>query len=187
MIDVARFDCVMSKSLATTTTVILCFLVAFLLAMVALFWWIGARTGWPAHVVKLGAAVSLLLTASFATGVFFSWAYAPRVVAVDGATITVDRLLSPIVIPLATVKGLRPVTAQDFAGTIRTMGSDGLFARIGRFHSPALGNFRMYLTDGADAVLVEADERYVLSPAGSERFIAAVRAGMAPAPVGGDG
>ena len=70
------------------------------------------------------------------------------------------------------------------------MGSGGLFAQIGRFHSPALGNFRMYLTDQDDAVLVHTDERFVISPADSGRFVAealtrkALRA--APQPTGGE-
>ncbi len=138
--DLLRFDCVMSKSLATTTTAILCFLGVFLIAMVILFVWIGARTGWPSHVVKLAIIVNLLLALCFGAGIFFSYAYAPRSIELSQQTITVNRILAPISIPLATIKGLRKVAPEEFKGTIRTMGSDGLFARIGRFHSPWLGN-----------------------------------------------
>jgi hypothetical protein len=162
--------------LTTTTTAILCFLGLFLVAMVILFVWIGARTGWPSHVVKLGIAVVVLLALSFGTAVFFSFAYAPRSITVSDEVITVERVLSPITVEIADITVVRKVAPEEFKGTIRTMGSDGLFARIGRFHSPALGNYRMYLTNGDDAVLIDSGERLIVSPEGSERFIVEVLA-----------
>lgn len=182
--NVLPFDCVMSKSLTTTTTVILSFLGIFLIGLVILFVWIGMRTGWPSHVVKLGVIVNVLLALIFGVTVFFSYAYAPQSILLSQDSITVKRLLSPITIPISTIKGLRKVAPEEFKGTIRTMGSDGLFARIGRFHSPRLGNYRMYLTDGSDAVLIEAEKRFVLSPSDSDRFITEVRARMASTPSG---
>ena len=183
--DVLRFDCAMDKTMATTTTMILGFLAVFLVAMVVLFVWIGIRTGWPSHVVRMAVIFCTGLFLVFFAAAFFSYALSPRSVVLTGDTIVVDRILGEIAIPIAEVRNARRVSPEEFAGVIRTMGSDGLFARIGKFHSPTLGNFRMYLTDRAEAVLVDADERFILSPSDSGRFISELlmrRALIAPIP-----
>jgi hypothetical protein len=56
-----------------------------------------------------------------------------------------------------------------------------MFAQIGNFHSPALGNFRMYLSDEADGVVLDARERFVLSPHPAPAFVFEVAARLSRA------
>jgi hypothetical protein len=124
--------------------------------------------------VAVGTIVTLLIG-----GVtLFCYLYAPRAYLVSRQEVVIQRPLQPIAIPLADIKDVRTVAPGEFQGTLRTFGSDGLFARIGHFHSPALGNFRMYATDTDKAVLIDTAERFVLTPSDPARFAAEVRARM---------
>ena len=170
-----RFDAVMSRSLTISTLALLIFLALVVVGIWVMFVWIGQRIGWPPFFTRTTLVVGSGVTLVIVGAVLLSYLYAPRSYVVSGEAITVDRPLQPLTIPLAEISEVRPLASEAFKGTIRTFGSDGLFARIGRFHSPKLGNFRMYATNSDDAVLVDAAERFVLTPSDREKFITEVR------------
>jgi hypothetical protein len=168
------FACVMSRSLLISTVVLLGVLVVVVGGMVGLFVWIGARAGWPGHFVKLAAIVLPITGLGILAVGLFSYLYSPTGYRVDARAITIVRSLSPVTIPLAEVKSIRKLVPGDLNGTLKTMGSDGLFGRIGYFHSPALGSFRMYTRGGDELLVVDAAERYVIAPVPADSFIATV-------------
>jgi hypothetical protein len=173
-----RFQCVLSHGSAVATGVLLGVLGLVAIGMVVLFLWVGARTGWPAPV-KWSTLIPGLVILLLAAVVAGTWAYSPRAVVISAESVAVERLVSPVVIPLASISSVRLAAAGDFRGTLRTFGSSGLWGSMGHFHSPALGNFRMYSTDMADAVIVDAGERFVLTPHEKVRFVAALQQRLA--------
>jgi hypothetical protein len=97
--------------------------------------------------------------------------YAPRAFLIHSEGIIIDRMVSPILVAWDQVKTIREVTPEEFSGTIRVFGNGGLFGRVGTYRSKLLGNFRMYLTNEVDAVLIDANERYVISPHPAGGFV----------------
>jgi PH (Pleckstrin Homology) domain-containing protein len=179
VVIVSRFECPMSRSLTITTVALLAFLVLLLGGVAAIFWWAGRRSGWPSALVWVGA-LSVGVTALFTLGVVcFTWLLSPRSVVITDDAVVVQRPLWPIEIPLGEIRSVRLLSRGDLARSIRTAGAAGMFAQIGRFHSPALGNFRMYLRNEADGVVIEAGERFVLSPHPADRFVQELAARLA--------
>ena len=170
-----RFESVLSRAFALTTWLSVGGVVLIIAAITAVLIWTGFRSGWPTHVRLIAILVPSVLTVLVGGPFALTWAYSPRAVVVSEDAVTIERIAEDIVIPFRQIREVRPLTKEDFRGTIRTFGAGGPFGRIGHFHSPALGNFRMYVTDMADAVIIDAEHRYVLSPRNRERFIALVR------------
>jgi hypothetical protein len=174
--ETARFECVVSKSLATTTTIILVALVLVVVFMLMLFLWIGGRTGWPGHLKTIAIATNTFFFVAVASAITFSYLLSPKWIGLSSQAVIIHRALWPIKIPLKDISSIRRVDPSELKGTIKTMGSDGLFARIGHFHSKKLGNFRMYSTNSSRAVLIDTDERFVISPERTDDFIRDVTA-----------
>lgn len=170
-VTATRFECMMSRSLTVSTAALICFLVLLLAGVAAVFTWAGRRSGWPSPLVWSGAIAFGLTALATVGAILFTWLLAPRAVLLTDRAVVVDRRLRPIEIPLQDVKAVRLLAAGDLARGIRTAGAAGMFAQIGSFHSPALGNFRMYLSDEADGVVVDARERFVLSPHPAPAFV----------------
>ncbi len=161
----------MSRSLATTTVIILVASILFVVFMLGLFLWIGHRTGWPNHLKIVAVATVSFISISVTTAILFSYLLSPRSIDLSDARLTINRAIYSIEIPLVDISSVRRIRPEELKGVIKTMGSDGLFARIGHFHSPSLGNFKMYSKDSSCAVLIEADERYVISPSNPDEFV----------------
>jgi hypothetical protein len=118
---------------------------------------------WALWVVPLGLAV--------ATGL--GWAFSPRGFAFDRAHLTVIRPLSPVRIPLASIRAMALIDRKQAGTLVRVAGSGGLFGYYGRYWSRALGAFRLYATRRDQWVVVDTDGgRFVLTPATPERFLA---------------
>lgn len=98
--------------------------------------------------------------------------YAPRAFLIHPEGIIIDRMVSPILLTWDQVRTIREVSPEEFSGTVRVFGNGGLFGRVGTYRSKLLGNFRMYLTNEVDAVLIDANERYVISPHPAGGFVA---------------
>jgi len=63
------------------------------------------------------------------------------------------------------------VDPEAMRRSLRTGGMDGLFATVGHFTNPHLGDFRAFVTDPARAVVLRfPQETLVLSPAVPEAF-----------------
>jgi hypothetical protein len=177
MVD--RFECVLSRGSAVATWVVVAVMVGVALAVVLLFWRIGVRTGWPRDFVVLSIVIPGLLVLILGFVIVFTWTTSPRSVAITGDAVVIERPARPIVIPLTKITSVRSAGPGDFRGIIRTFGSSGLWGNMGRFRSPALGNFRMYSTNMDDAVILDAGERFVVTPRERQRFVAALQQRMA--------
>ena len=166
-----RFPFVMGKTVMTVTIAVISLILILTIGIIWMYFWMGSRTGWPNHY-RIPSAIFLGLWSLICGGtILFCYLYAPNAVLINDQGITIERPFQPIVIPWGQIKTIRLVSPEEFKGTLRVFGNGGLFARTGRFHSPGLGNFRMYLTNEADAVLIEADDRWTISPANSKEFV----------------
>lgn len=105
----------------------------------------------------------------------------PRGYRVAAEGLVIERWVAPISIPHASIRSVERISGDRLSGSIRTLGSGGLFGYYGRFRNRALGSYRMYATRSDDLVLVLSDAPYVLTPDSPERFIAALNRARAAA------
>jgi hypothetical protein len=101
----------------------------------------------------------------------------PRGYAIRGDTLTIERWIGPIEIPLASIRAVELLPADRLEGSLRTLGSGGYFGYYGRFRNELLGGYRLYATRGEGYVLVRADRPYVLTPDSPDRFVEALNRG----------
>lgn len=118
-------------------------------------------------------AVAAILCAAAAT-IGLSWALAPKGYTILGDRLRIERPLRPIDVPLRAIRAAGALPDGFLAGSIRVLGSGGLFGYYGRFWKRGFGSYRMYATRRTGLVLVEAAGRYVLSPEPADRFIEAL-------------
>jgi Bacterial PH domain len=131
-------------------------------------------------------AVGAILCAAAAT-IGLSWALAPKGYTISADRLRVERPLRPIDVPLREIRAAGALPEGFLTGSLRVMGSGGLFGYYGRFWKRRFGSFRLYATRRTGLVFVEAGDRFVLSPEPAGRFLddllsrapAASRAGMA--------
>jgi hypothetical protein len=121
-------------------------------------------------VILAGGVISL---AALALGALL----APRGFTVADGRLTIERVLRPVEIPLTTIEKVEVLPADRLTGSIRTLGSGGLFGYYGSFRNQALGSYRMYATRGDGYVLVRAAQPFVLTPGSPERFIETLNRG----------
>ncbi len=133
------------------------------------------------RAVKLGlAALVLLVPLSVGAIVGAVWAFSPVAARVDAGEIRIERRLAPdVVIPVADVRRVEPVSTEDGCRLRRVVGTSipgGV--RYGHFRSRELGDVQLYAWRGDSFVLVDTGERrLVLTPDDPEAFVAAVSAG----------
>jgi hypothetical protein len=128
------------------------------------------------------AALVAVVPAVAAAVVIGSFAWAPDGVTVDAEAVRIQRLWArPVELPLASIRDARPVTRDLVAGMTKVAGFTGPGGyAFGRFRSPRLGEFRLYLWNRGPWVVLDTDAgRVVLTP-GDEAFLERVRAGMGP-------
>jgi hypothetical protein len=117
----------------------------------------------------------MLLSAGLAIGAWLAaLLLAPRGYSVEAGRLRIERLVAPIDIPLASIQSAARLEGEELAGSLRTIGSGGLFGYYGRFRNRSLGTYRMYATRGEDYVVVRADRPYVLTPDSPARFLDAL-------------
>jgi hypothetical protein len=129
------------------------------------------------RIVALLAAVPAIAAAI----VVGSFAWAPDGVTVDAEAVRIHRLWAgPVEIPLAGVRDARPVTRDLVAGMRKVAGFTGPGGyAFGKFRSPGLGEFRLYVWNRGRWVVLDTDAGRVVLSTGDERFLEQVRAGMA--------
>lgn len=138
-----------------------------------------------AVAVLLGVMVATGVTAEDVTGsavalilgplvVLLAYGYAPAGFEVGGATLTVRRRLFGRKQLTLTGPVHRPGWRVGL-GSVRKLGSGGLFGWYGAFWRPGLGSFHAYVTDRSRAVLCQTgDGPVVVSPADVDGFLAAL-------------
>jgi PH (Pleckstrin Homology) domain-containing protein len=118
-------------------------------------------------------ALAVVLAAAAAT-IGLSWALAPQGFTILGDRLRIERPLRPIDVPLREIRAACALPDGFLAGSIRVLGSGGLFGYYGRFWKRRFGSYRMYATRRTGLVLVEAGDRFVLSPEPADRFLEAL-------------
>jgi hypothetical protein len=124
---------------------------------------------------RTGEAGWLLLSAPFTLALWLFGRYAPTGYTLAGEGVQVHRRAGALVIPYRVIRGA-DAEARSLAA-ITTFGSRGLFGHFGRFWSPRLGNFRLYLANRREVVWLATDEGWIgLSPDRPQEFLARLRA-----------
>jgi len=110
-------------------------------------------------------------------GVLFgSYLYAPRSFSVSEDGVRINRLVSPIFLPIHTIQGVRQARKEDLKKSLRTFGVGGLFGSFGNYYSKGLGSYRLYATNYENAVVLYAGGKtYVLTPDQPLEFIEAIQ------------
>lgn len=138
-----------------------------------------------ALAIVLGAMGATALTAQDTAGravatvlgplvILLAWGFAPATLRVHGQVLEVRRRLWGAKRFTVTGPAHRPQWRLGI-GTVRKLGSGGLFGWYGAFWKPGLGSFHAYLTDRANAVLCEtAEGPVVVSPADPDALLAAL-------------
>jgi PH (Pleckstrin Homology) domain-containing protein len=84
--------------------------------------------------------------------------------------VRVDRRAGPIVIPYRTIRSVDREPRR--LGGVMLLGSRGVFGRFGRFWSPSLGVYRLYLTNREQVVWLTTERGLVgLSPDRPAEFV----------------
>jgi hypothetical protein len=110
------------------------------------------------------------------------YAWTPYAAAVEGGAIRIERrLASPVVIPLAEVRGAERLSRERASGLHRVAGTSVPGGpHYGHFRSRALGDLQLYAWRPGGHVLLETDRgRVVVTPDDPGAFVSAVRAGTA--------
>jgi hypothetical protein len=128
--------------------------------------------------IELGVAIAAV-PILIAVVLFLTMAWAPVGAHVVGSAVEIERRHAPAVeISLARVHGVEILAAP--ARLRRVAGFAGPGVSYGRFATEELGTFQLYDWGGAGYVLLQTDDGpVVLTPDDPDRFVAAVRAGMA--------
>jgi hypothetical protein len=127
-----------------------------------------ALTRVPAAPVRL----VMLLGAVVPVGAFVIAAMmGPRAYAIGDGRLRINRLIRPVDIPLSSIRSVERLPPERLAGSLRTLGSGGLFGYYGAFRNGDLGEYRMYATRSDGYVLVRADRPYVLTPESPDVFV----------------
>jgi hypothetical protein len=93
---------------------------------------------------------------------------------IDPNELLIQRLLWATRLPLAGLKSAE-VVPQAMRGSIRLFGNGGLFSITGLYRSRALGNYRAFVTNLKDTVVLRFEKRtVVISPENPERFVAEI-------------
>lgn len=115
--------------------------------------------------------VGVVVLATLLGTLILSYLLSPLGYSIDEENLTVVRRLRPIMIPLRDITEAGVTAPALMHGSIRLLGNDGLWGRYGKYQSPALGTYYMYVRSGKTPVLVQGPQKYVLGPERPEEFV----------------
>ena len=85
---------------------------------------------------------------------------APLRYLVSPTEVIIRRVASNVRLPLSGVAAVEPIEYEHaFRSAVRTFGSGGAFGIYGRFHSPAMGEARVFATRRSNLVLLRMGSR----------------------------
>lgn len=87
----------------------------------------------------------------------------------DSITIRRSKPFSSITIGRSAIKAMRHIELQSLSPTATSI--PWVFGYSGHFRNKEIGDFLMYATGTKEVVVIEADKRYVISPANPRRFM----------------
>jgi len=124
--------------------------------------------------------ITVLLVLLNGSILFFTWALHPRYYRIEGDNIIIERFIKRIEIPFADITEVKAAEPELISGSMRVLGSGGLFGLYGKFKNRQLGNYLMYVTNRKKMILLRCkDQLYVISPEDRDGFIAEVRKHLA--------
>jgi len=119
-----------------------------------------------------GLLIPVIVSILFAATLGLSYVWSPRQFETDAANITIRKMWQPIVIPRDTIIESRLLEADDIKGSIRLMGSGGLFGYYGKFNNSKLKTYNLQAGNRMNLVMIKtADKTYVLTPDNREDFL----------------
>jgi hypothetical protein len=80
----------------------------------------------------------MIMTVVFAAILLLSYAWSPKQFETDASNIIIRKMWQSIVIPRDTITESRLLEVDDIKGSIRLMGSGGLFGYYGKFNNSKL-------------------------------------------------
>jgi hypothetical protein len=105
--------------------------------------------------------------------------YAPTGYRLAGDGVHVERRAGDAVIPYRRIRAVDRERRR--VRGINVLGSGGVFGTFGRFWSPFMGFYRLFLTNKDDVVWLRTDDGWVaLSPDRPDEFVERLRGHLAP-------
>lgn len=100
----------------------------------------------------------------------FSRGYMPDQFELNDEKIIIVSYLQRTEIPLCEITSVRLMEKEDFRGMIRTFGVSLLFGSIGYFHSPSIGNMKVFARRKNNWILITTRHHgnYVIAPDDTE-------------------
>ena len=149
------------NSFDRTTKVISTLTCLLLISLVVKFWF-----------DDIGLIINIIMTVLFAFLLLLSYAWSPNQFETDALNITIRKMWNPIVIPRETIVESRLIEADDISGSVRLMGSGGLFGYYGKFNNSKLKTYNLQAGNRVNLVLIKTiDKTYVLTPDNREAFL----------------
>ena len=149
------------NSFDRTTKVISTLTCLLLISLVVKFWF-----------DDIGLIINIIMTVLFAFLLLLSYAWSPNQFETDALNITIRKMWNPIVIPRETIIESRLIEADDISGSVRLMGSGGLFGYYGKFNNSKLKTYNLQAGNRVNLVLIKTtDKTYVLTPDNREAFL----------------
>jgi hypothetical protein len=135
---------------------------------------VGATVAGVVLTARTGRFEWLFLALPFSLVLWALGLAAPRGYRLAADGVHVERRAGTTVIPYRSIRSVdrdpRPL------GGLSLFGSKGVFGRFGRFWSPRLGAYRLFVTDGTAVVWLATDDGLVgLSPDRSAEFVDRLR------------
>jgi hypothetical protein len=119
-----------------------------------------------------GFLISMIMTVVFAAILLLSYAWSPKQFETDALNITIRKMWNPIIIPRETIIESRLIEADDISGSVRLMGSGGLFGYYGKFNNSKLKTYNLQAGNRVNLVLLKTTKKtYVLTPDNREAFL----------------
>ena len=152
---------VYKNSFDRTTKVISTLTCLLLISIVAKFWFDDG-----------GVMSATLMSILFAVILLLSYVWSPRQFETDAANITIRKMWNSIVIPRESITESRLIEADEISGSVRLMGSGGLFGYYGKFNNSKLKTYNLQAGNRINLVLIKtANKTYVLTPDNREAFL----------------
>ena len=121
--------------------------------------------------VKHGDPRWLFASVPFTLALWVFGRFAPAAYALGADGVQVHRRAGVLVIPYRSIRGV-DTRVRTLTG-LTMFGSRGIFGHFGRFWSPRLGHYRLYLSNSRDVVWLATDDGWVaLSPDRPQDFVA---------------
>lgn len=129
--------------------------------------------------VRNGDPRWLLVSLPFTLLLWIFGRLAPTAYTLGGDGVHIHRRAGVLVIPYRTIRAVD--TEPRSLAALTTFGSRGLFGHFGRFWSPRLGSFRLYLANRRDVVWLATDGGWVgLSPDRPREFVERLQRRLPP-------